>query len=194
MELARKLDKEKLRRDMIRKRLSLDPTLALKWSEWVQRHFVGAACYLAAKSIGLYAAFDQEVDTKFVFERARADGKTLAFPRITGPGEMVFLKVKDYDQMRPNKWGIPEPEKAAAKMPAEKLDLVVVPGVAFGRNGCRLGFGQGFYDRLLKKLKPGTITVGFAYGFQVLDQLPCSNHDQKVKRVVTEQGFLKICL
>jgi 5-formyltetrahydrofolate cyclo-ligase len=106
---------------------------------------------------------------------------------------MEFLKVNDYDKMRPNKWGIPEPGKGAEQISSEELDLVVIPGVAFSRNGCRLGFGQGFYDRLLKKLRLETMTVGFAYSFQVQDKFSCTNHDQKVKRIVTEQGFLEIC-
>ena len=171
----------------------MDAQTARKWSEWAQRHLLGALCFERSATIGLYAAFDNEVDTRLVFERGVSDGKTMALPRITGKGEMVFLKAADWEDMKKNKWGIPEPGADAEKVPINQLDLVVVPAVALDKNGCRIGFGGGYFDRLLKELKPGTVTVGLAYSFQVFESLPCEKHDQRVGRIVTERGFLKMC-
>ena len=178
---------------MIRKRLELEPALVKQWSGWVQKHFLGSQCYLSARRIGFYAAFDNEVDTRFSFERALEDGKIAAFPKVIGRGEMVYLQERHFEKMRPNKWGIPEPVNCSECVEIRELDLVVVPGVAFDKAGCRTGFGGGYYDRLLSRTGPQTLTVGFAFSFQVLDSLPCAEHDQKVKRIVTEQGFLKMC-
>lgn len=187
-------EKENLRKALIRERRGLEPALVKQWGEWVQKHFLGAQSYLAARSIGFYAAFDNEVDTRFVFERARKDGKISAFPRVRGRGEMVYLQEHNFEKMKPNQWGIPEPEPGSEVMAIEELDLVLVPGVAFDNTGRRIGHGGGYYDRLLSKIAPRTLTVGFAYRFQVLDSLPCDEHDRRVKRIVTEQGFLKMCL
>jgi len=175
---------------MLRQRRELDPKQARQWSEWVQKHFLGAHCYMSAQKIGLYAAFDNEVDTRLAFEGCRAEGRTLAFPKISGPRSMIFMQVSHYEEMVPNKWGIPEPTDASPQVLTDDLDLVVVPGVAFDRNGHRLGFGAGYYDRLLQKLRPEVMTVGFAYGFQVVDRLPAAGHDQRLKRIITEKGFL----
>ena len=119
-------------------------------------------------------------------------GKTMAFPRITGKGEMVFLKTANWEDMQKNKWGIPEPKAGSEKMPIEQLDLVVVPAVGLDKSGCRIGFGQGYFDRLLEQLGPGTATVGLAYSFQVFERLPCEAHDRRVGRIITEKGFLKM--
>jgi len=158
----------------------------------VQMHFLGAQCYLLAKRIALYASFDKEVDTRLVFERARREGKELYFPRITLPGEMVFKKVDKYEEMIPNRWGIPEPPVGAPEISLPELDLIVVPGVAFDRRGFRLGFGGGYYDRILSQLDSHTITVGFAYAFQVVERVPVDKNDQRVKRLVCETGFVRL--
>jgi 5-formyltetrahydrofolate cyclo-ligase len=186
--------KEKVRKLLVGKRLQLEAALARQWSEWVQKHFLGSQCYTAARCIGFYAAFDNEVDTRLAFEQSLSDGKIPAFPKITHPGEMIFLREKNFAKMRPNQWGILEPVSDGAPMGVEELDLVVVPGVAFDKTGRRIGFGGGFYDRLLSRIEPRTMAVGFAYSFQVLEKLPAAEHDRRVSRIVTEQGFLKMRL
>lgn len=170
----------------------MSPSLAGKWSEWVQMHFLGSQCYLLSRRIALYAGIDHEVDTRMVFKRALREGKILAFPRIIDPGKMIFCKVDDYGKMRANQYGIPEPAPEDPEIAMEDLDLVVVPGVAFDRRGYRIGFGGGYYDRILAGLKSEAVTVGFAYAFQVLKALPQNERDQQVKRLVTEQGFIRL--
>ncbi len=186
------VEKNQLRRQILAQRKNLDPALARKWSAWVQMHFLGAQCYLLARKIALYASFDKEVDTRLVFERARKEGKELYFPRITSPGQMVFKRVEKYEEMIPNRWGILEPKDSAPQILLEGLDLIVVPGVAFDRRGYRLGFGGGYYDRILSRLDSHTITVGFAYGFQIKERIPVDENDQRVKRLVCEAGFVSL--
>jgi len=186
------VEKNQLRRQILAQRKNLDPALARKWSAWVQMHFLGAQCYLLARKIALYASFDKEVDTRLVFERARKEGKELYFPRITFPGQMVFKRVEKYEEMIPNRWGILEPKDSAPQILLEGLDLIVVPGVAFDRRGYRLGFGGGYYDRILSRLDSHTITVGFAYGFQIKERIPVDENDQRVKRLVCEAGFVSL--
>lgn len=182
-----------MRKKLIKQRLAMEAQAALKLSEWVERHFLGSLCYQRARRIGLYAAFNQEVDTRLVFDSGLSENKVMCFPRVVGAGEMVFLREDRWSEMTPNQWGILEPALGREEIPAHGLDLVVVPGVAFSKDGFRIGYGGGFYDRLLKTLGPETLSVGFAYAFQVLDDLPHDEHDQHVKRLVTERGFVKIC-
>jgi 5-formyltetrahydrofolate cyclo-ligase len=177
---------------LLQQRQELNPDLAGKWSRWAQMHFLGSHGYLQSSRIALYAGIDREIGTQLIFERARAAKKTLFFPHITGPGEMVFLETDDCENMVPNRYGIPEPVLGSREIAVEDLDLVVVPGVAFDREGFRLGFGGGYYDRVLPRLRPEAISLGLAYTFQVVDKLPTRAHDRKVKRLVTEQGFLRL--
>lgn len=69
------------------------------------------------------------------------------------------------------------------------MDLVLVPGLAFDRKGNRLGFGKGFYDRVLPHLKKSCLVVGLGYSFQLVDQVPVGTHDAPVKFVLCENGF-----
>jgi len=185
-------EKDLLRKRLLRERSELDASLACKWSEWAQMHFVGSEGFRCCRKIALYAGMDKEVDTRMVFEKARADGKICAFPRIIGKGRMVFLRVDDYEKMVRNRFGILEPEAGSEEIAVEELDLMIVPGVAFDRKGYRLGFGAGYYDRVLGRLKPEALRVGFAYQFQVLDRIPVAEHDQRVNRLVTEKGFIRL--
>ncbi len=192
MEADFKARKKDLRFELLKLRGEVAPALSRKWSEWAQMHLLGSLCYLSSLRIALYAAFNNEVDTRLVFERALQEGKIPAFPRVIGSGKMIFLKVDDYRKMRPNRFGILEPGPESEELALPELDLVVVPGVAFDRRGYRLGLGGGYYDRILPGLKPLAITVGFAYMFQVREALPADERDQSVKRLVTEQGFIKL--
>lgn len=192
MEQSLNEEKKYLRKRLLAQRAELSSALSVKWSQWAQMHFLGSQCYRASKKIALYAAKDREVDTRMIFDRAQAEKKIIAFPRIIGKGEMVFLKVESYEKMIPNQYGILEPRPDWEEIRIEELELILVPGVAFDRRGYRLGFGGGYYDRVLARLKPEVLSCGFAYSFQVLPSLPVDRHDQKVKRLITEQGFIRL--
>jgi 5-formyltetrahydrofolate cyclo-ligase len=90
-------------------------------------------------------------------------------------------------QLRPGMWGIPEPDPARAPTvaPAE-VEFVLVPGVAFDPRGGRLGYGGGYYDRLLTAVATDTPRVAAAFEVQMVDEVPMAPGDQRVDRVITE--------
>ena len=81
--------------------------------------------------------------------------------------------------------GIPEPRPTAPQVPPESIDWVLVPGLAFDATGRRLGYGGGFYDRLLPLLRPGVQCVAGALDLQIVDEVPASPHDRRVDLVIT---------
>lgn len=137
--------------------------------------------YRQAKVIYGYLPYNQEVRTIPILERALADGKRVAVPKVYGD-EMRFLYLTDLSQVSAGYAGIPEPV-ADGPVAAEKDALVLMPGLAFDREGHRIGYGGGFYDKFLAA-EPGHPTVALCYEFQMVDQIPTDDYDIPVDCVL----------
>lgn len=135
----------------------------------------------AAATILLYAALPDEVPTRPLIEEALADGKTVLLPVVDGD-ELELRMCDDLDDLRPGAFNIDEPQgKAFTRF--EDIDLAIIPGVAFTPDGERLGRGRGYYDRLLPRL--GTaLKVGLCWQFQLVDEMPCDQHDALMDLVI----------
>ena len=111
----------------------------------------------------------------------RSGNNVWHLPKITGPGQMEFLETNSVRNLRPGPYGILEPVKGEV---AEKLDVIICPGLAFTPEGFRLGQGGGFYDRALARY-PAARKIGVAFTCQILPSLPCEEHDIKMDLVIT---------
>lgn len=141
----------------------------------------------AAGAVLLTLPYRSEWDTKPLAATALAQGKLLAMPRVDRVARMLVLhRVIDLDRdIVPGVLGIPEPRPTAPQLPPDAIDWVLVPGVAFDAAGRRLGYGGGFYDRLLPLLRPGVPCIAGALDLQVVDEVPASPHDRHVDLVIT---------
>jgi len=155
----------------------------------IQARFLAGEDYRRAGCLGLYSPVLNEVQTELVARRCLADGKRLAYPRVTAEG-LQFVEVSGHDELAPGAFGIPEPPGQRV-IALEDLDVLVVPGVGFDLAGHRLGYGKGYYDRLLVSACPALERVGFAYEFQVVEQLPAAAHDCRLTQLVTDQRLLR---
>jgi 5-formyltetrahydrofolate cyclo-ligase len=143
--------------------------------------------YLGTGLVLFYASFGQEVFTHDAIKRALAGGKQVALPVVEGSRLRLAL-IEDFQRdLAPGAWGIlePKPERARWLSPQE-ISLVIVPGVAFDDDYYRLGYGKGYYDRLLSQM-PQAYTIGLAYELQVVSRLPCSARDVRVNCIITEK-------
>jgi 5-formyltetrahydrofolate cyclo-ligase len=105
---------------------------------------------------------------------------------------MKFFEVESPEELVPSPWHprIREPVFAPERIvPPEEIDLILVPGLAFTRDGQRLGRGGGFYDRYLASLPPRAMKLGICFQCQMLESLPSEEHDQRVHAIVTEDGI-----
>lgn len=93
------------------------------------------------------------------------------------------------DDMEKGAYGILEP-KTVRKADENNIDVILVPGLAFDRNGGRMGFGKGYYDRLLESSK--AVKIGLCYDFQILEKIPTESHDVPMNFVITEKEILEI--
>ena len=186
------MPKRPIREQLLAQRRHCSAEDCLRLSLLIQARFLDSAAYRQAGSIGLYSPVLNEVQTELVARCCLADGKRLSYPRVKGMA-LEFVAVSGLGDLAPGTYGIPEPT-GERLVPYPELELLVVPGVAFDLSGHRLGYGKGYYDRALSACLPVLERVGFAYEFQVVEQLPAAAHDCRLTRLVTEQRILRFSL
>ncbi len=138
-----------------------------------------------------YASFGSELTTDEFLRRVLEDGKVLLLPRVERDG-LGLYEVRDVARdLAPGTWGIrePRPDLCSVTDPG-RTDFALIPGIAFDRTGRRLGYGGGFYDRLLAGGRPGRpLLVSGAFEVQMVDEVPVDPHDAPVDAVMTEKGI-----
>ena len=175
------MDKSALRRTIReKKRAMTDQQIESASAELAERLFAHPA-YQQAKALYGYLSYNQEVRTAAILERAQRDGKRVAVPKACGD-EMKFLGLDDLTAVAPGAYGIPEPV-AGGPVAEDPAALVLMPGLAFDREGHRMGYGGGFYDKYLAP-HPGHPTLALCYGFQMLPHLETEAHDLPVDYVI----------
>jgi len=164
-------------------------------SELAVAAMMGLPEYTAAKTVLWYLDCRSELRTKQVLPAALASDKRIIVPYCTvdehGANKLGLWWLQDMNEMIVGKWKILEPPRERWGEPGkeiepEEIDLVVVPGVGFSRTGGRMGNGQGYYDRLLERVRPDCTLVGLGYECQLFDNLIVSPHDVFMDKVVTE--------
>ena len=186
-----KAAKKALRERIIAQRDAMSAADRAVRSGAIARTLLASTGYRDAKVVAAYASFGSELDTSAFLLQCLADGKHLLLPRIDKANRRLELhRVSDLGQdLVAGVWGIREPAAHCPRFDAEQAGFVLVPGVAFTRRGERLGYGGGYYDRLLIKV-PLARRVAAGFTNQLVDMLPADEHDQRVHAVVTEQETL----
>ena len=150
------------------------------------------AQWQAARSVLFFAPLPEELDVWPLLAGALAAGKQAALPRFvaaTRSYEACWILDLETD-VQPGHFGIREPRSHCARVSAGKLDLILVPGVAFDLHGRRLGRGKGYYDQLLGTLR-GT-TCGVAFEEQIVDEVPLEPHDVRLKCIITPNRWVEV--
>ncbi len=154
--------------------------------------FLSAFPPIPGRSVALYAALSGEVGTDRIRSRSLAGGVRLYYPRVMEDGELSFFRHREGDGWDRGRFDIREPQAAPGDAGARSgFDLVVVPGLAFDSRGRRLGQGYGYYDRFLAALGGTALTVGLAFSWQLVPEVPVDAWDVSVDAVVTEDGIIR---
>ena len=153
--------------------------------------------YATAQTVLWYLDCRSELRTRHVLPAALASGKRIIVPYCTvdenGANKLGLWWLQSMDELVIGKWKILEPPRerwgeAGKELEPEQMDLVIVPGVGFSREGGRMGNGQGYYDRLLARVRPNCPLIGLCYECQLFDDLVVGPHDVFMDRVVTERA------
>lgn len=150
-------------------------------------HLLSEPGWRQARTVALHLAVRGELPTAALIAAAWKEGKRVALPRMSG-GPMELRLATASTVLAPGAHRIPEPPEDAELIDPSELDLVLAPGVAFDRHGGRLGQGGGDYDRLLSRLRPDCLTIGWCHDFQLVDAVPTEPHDRRVGLLITPAG------
>ena len=181
--------KAQLRAAMIARRDAAKVASRIRHSQAITQKLCALPEYRAATMVAAYASFGSELDTAEFLARILADGKLLLLPRINRAQRALELRqVKDLaGDLVAGVWGIREPAERCRMVSPAQVDFMLVPGVAFTAGGARLGYGGGFYDRLLTSLDQHAVRIAAAFDLQIVEHIPEGPHDQRVGKVVTER-------
>lgn len=201
-----------IRKKLLTHRLKLPKKEVENLSKKIIKRLEASKEYKKAKTILLYHPIKNEVNTlpllkdycrktsenskikssaKSSKNLSSSFSKIFTLPRICTKTNRIHLhQITDLQTLKTGKFNIKEPTKFHKEIPRKKIDLVIVPGIAFDKKGHRIGFGKGYFDKLLKTLSARKIAL--AYDFQIIDNVPAEPHDRKVDMIVTEKRTVKI--
>lgn len=182
--------KKELRRQLIVKQQKLDKNYREEASRRILELLKKQKDYLLAGSIFIYVGKGTEVDTTLIIKDALAKGKRVLVPKTVYLGHMEACEIDSMEDLIPGTHGILEPKDLTYRMEPEKIDVAFVPCVAFTKDGYRLGYGGGFYDRFLPRGRFKRILV--AYSKMEENTLPHDVYDEKVHGILTEEGYSEL--
>lgn len=179
--------KASLRESLTARRKALTPQILDTRGLKVQARFLATPYYQRAHTLALYAPIRGEVPTRDILIAALADGKVVCYPLSHVHGRILsFRAITSEAELEPGRLGVREPANSAELIPVEQIDLFVVPGLGFTKDGKRLGRGGGYYDATLKAASANSRRIGLAFSEQVVTEIPVSHEDVLMDLVVTE--------
>lgn len=181
--------KDQIRKKVLDARHRLAPEKRRALSAEIENTLFGLPEFRSAPLVMLFASFQSEVETHHMIRRALAEGKRVVLPKVRGK-DLELIEIGNFDRdVSPGAWGIPEPDQGK-RVGLQDVGLIVVPGAVFDERGNRVGYGGGFYDKLLASY-PG-MTVALAFELQILPAVPADPHDIPVKKIVTEKRIIEV--
>lgn len=189
------LQKNSLREHLLKIRDSLTEKERLQKDKKIKDRFFSLPEYKKANCVLFYVAFRSEVETREMIKGALNSGKRVFIPVVEKKRNGLLLsELKDYDsELIPGYCGILEhPWKFLRPRMLLDVDLAILPGIGFDTNGTRLGYGGGYYDRLLKEIHRDLYLVALAYELQIVDYIPAESHDVKIDKIITEERTIEV--
>lgn len=183
--------KAEMRKRLLAQRELMPPALRADYSRAIIDRLVQMAEYRRAESVLGYMNFGSEFVSELWIARVLADGKRLLLPRVNRENSQLELyRVTEIEtQLGEGVWGIREPLAGCCEKvdSPNEVEFALIPGVGFSRDGARLGYGGGFYDKLLGPMGCRPVLVAAAFGVQLVAHVPQEATDVKVAWIITEQ-------
>lgn len=183
-------DKKITRKTMLLSLSKVDETERIEVSNQIQKHLFESDLWKNAQTVGVYLSVGHEWDTREIVGRAFEEGRTVVIPKtIPATKELVFYRITNFDQTVIGHFDLEEPDTGMTEaVKKDAIDLLIVPGVAFTKNGYRIGVGGGYYDRFLADfINP---TVSLLHSNQLINIFPIESFDIPVNYLITEKGLI----
>lgn len=185
------MDKKILRKEMIRKRDELSPLEIQNLSEKVISRVIESDIYKNSKNIFTFVSFKSEVFTHNFIKNSILNGKKIFIPHIIDK-TMHPVELKDFKDLEIGFYNILSmPEDKIKISKGDEIDLVIVPGLIFGKNMYRIGYGGGYYDKFLSNKEISAYKLGICYDFQVIDEIQNDIYDIPVDKIITDKRIIE---
>ena len=181
-----------LRRQLTAQRKTLSHDIWEVKSKAIRDHFLHSDLYARSYTIHCFVSMNDrfEVDTHELLKKMIRDGKEVIVPVTDfGKGELLHVRLNNFDHLEENKWGVLEPENAQ-QVKTDRIDLVLVPLLAVDLKGNRLGYGKGFYDRFLTETNAQAF--GLVFNDFILEEIPADTFDKRLNGIISENGILAV--
>lgn len=184
------VNKGLIRKEVLSLRDSIGDELKKAKDHSVRERLLGLPEFKASHAILLYVSFRSEVDTLGLIQYAIGNGKAVVLPKVDKQAnDLILYEIKDMGELAPGCFGIPEPFVSGdRRRDVEAMDLIIVPGVAFDEQCNRLGYGKGFYDKLLRAKRSPAVALSFEE--QIVPLIPAELHDIGMDKIVTDKRII----
>lgn len=187
--------KQSLRQSIIAARSNMGEAERAHLCDQIATRIFKLEAYRKAETVLGYMNFGAEFAAEIFIGQALRDGKQVLLPKVNRDTKQldVYRIAELAQDVAPGLWDIPEPlaERCTKMDELASIDFILLPGVAFGRDGARLGYGGGFYDKLLARLPHQPVLVAAAFALQVVEDIPLEATDRKVQWLITEQETIR---
>jgi 5-formyltetrahydrofolate cyclo-ligase len=185
-------DKAEIRKELLSKRDNIPLEVRRSKNRMILERLLSLDEFRNAGVIFFFASFKTEVDTAEMIKSSLLSGKRVILPKVDKDRyELQLYEIRDFGELVPGYMGIPEPPFQERRMSINDADIVIIPGAGFDASGNRIGYGGGYYDRLLSGLKKQTPVIAPAYEEQVVDSIPSEPHDIRVQMIVTDRRVIR---
>lgn len=179
------MDKTSFRKKLIQKRKNIDKEKKSIFDREISRKIICSDFFEKAERVLVFASTDDEFDTRYIIERCRLLYKRVYYPLcLDREGNMKFMKTDSAGDLQNGMYGIPEPKPYCREYVPMPNDIIIVPCLSVDKNGYRIGYGKGYYDRFLKNFNGTSICP--CYDELLADELPSDENDIKINIIITQ--------
>ncbi|MFP4521034.1 MAG: 5-formyltetrahydrofolate cyclo-ligase [Fibrobacterota bacterium] len=181
--------KQRIRMEILKKRNSIRPDRILQYSREISSSILALSEYSKAEVVYIYLSKDSEVVSDFIIEKSLSDGKIISVPKCRPPYSMEFYPVKNcFTDTKTGYMGIREPHNIKQGPCVYPPDIIIIPGIAYDYKRNRIGYGKGYFDRYLDRIKANasSLIIAPAFDEQIYPyELPCDEKDRKPDIIIT---------
>lgn len=185
-------DKSAIRKELLERRDNIPPEVKKTKNRMILERFLSLDEFKNAGIIFFFASFKSEVDTTEMIKTSLSTGKRVVLPKVDKEKHgLVLHEIQDFGVLTPGCMGIPEPPSEERQVSISDVDIAIIPGAGFDAAGNRIGYGGGYYDRLLSGLEKHIPVIAPAYEEQLVDSIPSESHDIRIDMIVTDKRLIQ---
>ena len=187
------MDKKEIRKSLKEKRKNISKEKKIILDKAISARIIDSDYFKNAQQILVFSSTDDEFDTKLIIESCRNENKKVFYPLCTDSnGNMKFFQVNSFKDLALGMYGIYEPKPYCIEYKPQENDVIIVPCLSVDKNGYRIGYGKGYYDRFLKDFNG--VSICPCYEELVANTLPTDKYDIKVKIIMTQNSTKEVIL